>query len=340
MRIQTNNPPPVQFGRLGKIKVGKTVLSESGQKIPSSTDYFIFTSDVPRRVAKIESLLMSLPENKAAGKIIVIPCTFPSNDDNVVCSQFLELRDTAGRVVAVGDGVEFRRSTADGWVIETGGKEYMAKLQAATPKGIWKECLLLRVFILGFDELGVWEFRSYGDDTTIPGIVSTFDSIKELAGRVRGIPFRLVVQKHSSNRAGVARQYPVVNLFCDFSPEGLDRIQSLGQNISGLITPEKLALPSPQVLAIGPEIFDEPETAAGFGETVELSADLENQPPEEVAKIFLSSYIFRAAGDYTDAAHAIVKAKLLTPEEREAAAKLLTERAKAAGFAWNGRSYQ
>jgi hypothetical protein len=337
MRIKRDKTKTATFGRLGKIKVGERRLADNGKEYPASTDFFIFSSQVPRRVQKIENLLLGLPENKEAGKIVVIPCTFASDDDGEVCSQFYELRNKAGQVVAKGDGSTFYESGSEGYILRTPGDaaKYMEDLQRKTPEGVWRECLVLRVVVLGFDELGTWEFRSYGVETTIPSIVETFDSIKSLAGRVRGIPFRLVVDKQKSNRSGVNRQYPVVNLFCDFSPEGLDNIRLLGANLTGIITAAKLEAATTPELPPAPSPALEAATAPG-------SSDQEDKPVEEyvftleeITDQFLSNYILRTPSDFTEAAKEIAGSSLLSKEEKQAIAKELGAKAQEKGYKWD-----
>lgn len=337
MRIQTTNTPAATFGRLGKIKVGvKKISAKNGKEYPSSTDHFVFTSPVPQRVAKIEALLMRVRENAEAGKIVVIPCTFPSDDEGNVCSQFYELRDTAGRVFAKGDGQTFFESGPEGYILRT--PEDPAKYMEGVSKlkgQPWKECLIVRVVVLGFDELGVWEFRTYGAQTTIPSIVATFDGIKALAGRVRGIPFRLTVEKQSSNRSDTERTYPVVSMFCDFSPEGLESIRSLGGQLTGIITPAKLEAAAVDVAALPPgrqaDLFADPEEVPPQAE----DAQIEPFSPQEVAQQYLDNLILRTPQDYTEAALGIRSNKLLSKEEKIAVATLLGEEAKEQGYKWD-----
>lgn len=350
MRLKTEKQGPqgALFSRLGKIKIGEKLRKKgaNGETIvyPSSTDYFVFTSDVGRRIQRVQDLLMKIPENAEAGKIVVIPCTFASNDESDTCSQFLELRDKNGQIVAKGDGETFYESTSKGYEMFTPEEpaEYMASILDKNKGSNWRECLVLRVVILGFEELGTWEFRTYGAETTIPSIVATYDGIKELAGRVRGIPFRLTVTKQKSNRANTNRQYPVVNLFCDFSPEGLDRIRDLGGQLTGLITPAKLDHIEPAQL--GPASIPDLDTV----DAEIIEEDAPKAPPADEhpnlftgedaaltsAQLYVDNFDLETLEDFNAAKDAIRNGPL-TEQEKSKAAVVLGAKAKDKWFVYD-----
>lgn len=219
------------MGVLGKVKVGKVVENKNGKSYPTSIGYFRFTSNEQRRVKKMGEIFGEEPTS--------IPITFPGNDVNEYCTQRFELRNGAGQLVAYGDGEVFYKSTKTGFVEIS--KAESKKLNKATETQ-WSEVLILRFVVLGYPEFGLWEFRTKGKDTSIPQIISTFDTALEHAGRVQMLPFRLTVHKHKSNRAEANRQYPVVNLLLDASPEMVENIRSLGDGVKGLITPEKIQM--------------------------------------------------------------------------------------------------
>lgn len=252
MRIKKESQAAYQLGILGKVKVGE--ISANGY--PTSLDYFRFTSNNESRVARMQERFGEKPTK--------LPITFHSDDTNIVCVQKYELRDDAGKLVAYGDGQTFFESHKDGFVqkptMDTKqGEKYMEALRntvaekAKKPDKIkWNETLTLRFWVMGYDELGLWEFSTKGKDTSIGQIIASFDTVMQQAGRVRGIPFWLEVEKHKSNRANANRQYPVVNLVCDLSPEMVERVGLIGSNIGGfLVTPEKIsgALPMPEKAA-------------------------------------------------------------------------------------------
>jgi len=214
-------------GILGKVKVGEKV-SKGGKEYPTSLDYFRFTGP-SYRIKRMNELLGSKPDR--------IPVTFHSDDANQVCIQRYECRNGSGQLVAYGDGNVFFKSTPKGYE-EVHSANFMQEC-----RGDWKEILILRFMIMGYQEYGVWEFRSGGKETSIKQIIDSFDTVKEHAGRVKGMPFWLTVAKQKSNRPDVNRIYPVVNLVCDLSPEMIERVAG-GVRIQGyLVTKDKLMLP-------------------------------------------------------------------------------------------------
>ena len=248
MRIQ-NKPNLPKIGVIGKVKVGET-RTKNGKPYPVALDYFRFTSDQESRVSRMAELLGEKPTR--------IPLTFPTGENDVVCDHRYELRDGSGQLVVYGDGCQFYESKPEGFLklpemdVEGGGA-YM-DAQAKKTGFTWSERLFLRFLILGCKELGLWEFSSMGKETSIGQIVAAFDTVKEMAGRVTGVPFWLTVQKHKSNRANANRVYPVVNLVCDLSPEMIEAVAGAGDSVKGLITPEKLQLAAPQKVEPGPEV--------------------------------------------------------------------------------------
>ena len=214
----------IELGRLGKIKVGE--LKESnGKTFPSSIDYFRFTSGQADRVERMRTLFGDKPTS--------VRITFHSDSIDDVCSNRFELRNGAGQLMAYGDGEKFKESVKEGWVDRT-------KAEVSKLKGVWQEILILKFIVLGFPEIGYWEFATKAKETTIPQVVSTFDLVLSKFGRVTMVPFRLTVEKHKSNRANANRSYPVVNLICDLSVEAAEQLEFVDDRVKGLLTMEKL----------------------------------------------------------------------------------------------------
>lgn len=243
-RIKTKDTKAVGIGILGKVKIGDKAVSErNGKEYPISLDHFRFTSDQQSRVERMMKLVGEKPTR--------IPITFHCNDVGYICNQQYELRNSAGQLVARGDGLSFEESRAEGFyqipeMEKQTAEKYMADLARETGTE-WKETLTLRFMVMGSSDFGLWEFRTGGKDTSIQQIIASFDTVMEHAGRVAGMPFWLEVKKHKSNRANTKRQYPVVSLVCDLSPEMVERVS--GVQIKGLVTAQKLnnALPTGEV---------------------------------------------------------------------------------------------
>ena len=251
MRIKKTTDTGLELGVLGKVKTGK---KDPSTGYPMSLDHFVFTSNESRRVEKLKKLLGDKPTS--------ISITFASNDIDKVCSQYYELRDKSGSLVAKGDGENFKQSTAKGWVFldKEDCKKLATSLNTDKYKAAWKEILVMRFIILEYDEFGAWEFRTGGKDTSIKQIIDTFDMVLKNAGRVTMIPFNLTVRKHKSNRAGVNRQYPIVNLVPVNNIESQEKIKELGDSLSGLLTAEKVEqalLPPPTPTEIEETQYEE-----------------------------------------------------------------------------------
>ena len=230
MRIKRKENTGFTLGRLGKIKAGK----KNDKGLPTSTDYFVFTSNQSSRLALIDADFGDKPTS--------LPVTFHTDDYNSVCSERFEIRNSSGQLVAYGDGENFYKSEKDGYIDiskEEAGK-LPSQLSAGGKSCKWDEVLILNVIILGFPELGTWEFRTKGKETSITQIRDSFDATLKHFGRVTMMPFRLTIHKVKSNRANANRRYPVVNLTCDLSIDMSEKVLSMGSSIQGLLTQEKL----------------------------------------------------------------------------------------------------
>lgn len=154
-----------------------------------------------------------------------------------------EIRDKAGKLVGEGDGHEsFKRSRAKGFEAMTAEEARALPRELSTDryKAQWEEVLTLKIILIDFPELGFWEFRTKGKETSIPQIRDTFDLILNSHGRVALLPFSLEMAKVKSSRAEANRQYPVAQLTCNLSVSNLEALAN--SNVSGLVTAEKLEL--------------------------------------------------------------------------------------------------
>jgi hypothetical protein len=325
--------------RLGKIKIGEK--DESGTR-PTGLDYFRFTSDVPERVARLEALLRRLPGNEE--KIVWLPVTFWGDDDRQNCFHFLELRK-GSQVVARGDGRFFERSTAkDGFVLEDseqhgGAAAYMERLKRlAGPKDDWREVLEVQVVILGFPEIGVWVLRTAGGKTSIPAISGIYYNVKERAGRIAGLPFKLVVSQHKSNRVEAVRQYVVASLILDLSAERVDQVRELGAGLTGIVTEEKIAAAAlPSGL---PAAAATPTTAPDYVDFEDLPQGEEEDPVEAYLAAFGTP---KTPGDFTQIATSIGRDFPKGSPDRAFGLKVwerLKKAATASGLAWDVDSLQ
>ena len=213
-RILTNkqeNRHP--FPLIGRVKCG--MKSEKGY--PMSVDYF-----------EPSGSYAPLFTQAYGEKPSVIQIVFPSDDPELVCREEYILRDSAGKLIASGDGVNFRTWSEKQKVyidITTDEQPGLMEMLASHYKQEWKVTLTLN-FILPLVRgvMGCWQFVTKGSASTIPQVRDTFDTMLSQNGRVAGVVFDLSVTMHRSNKPGDSSRYPVVSLVPNESRENLLKV--------------------------------------------------------------------------------------------------------------------
>lgn len=217
----------VRLPLLGKIKVGEKV-SKGDKEYPVSLDYF-------RATGKYSKLFHDVYGEKPS-KITVV---FVSDAQEDSCDERYEFRDKSGALVAFGDGKYW-----GAWK----GEEYQ-KGEATLEKmieayGEPKASLTLKFILPKLKGVfGLWQFQTFGIETSIPAIRDSFDQVQEMAGTVKNIPFDLQVEKVKTQKPGLKRIYPVVNLIANVSQENLLILRDFideGENIRGMLTEERI----------------------------------------------------------------------------------------------------
>lgn len=221
-RIVTNQSEKrLPFPIIGKVKCG--IKSEKG--FPMSVDYFVPTG-------KYASLFTEAYGEKPS----TIQIVFPSDDAELVCREEYVLRDGQGKLVATGDGVNFRT-----WSEKS--KKYIDVTTEAQPDLMellekhyhqeWKITLTL-VFVLPLVRgvMGCWQFQTKGAASTIPQVREAFDAMIETNGKASGIIFDLSVELHKSNKPQDTSRYPVVSLVANESRENLLKVQEARKPIA------------------------------------------------------------------------------------------------------------
>jgi hypothetical protein len=245
---QTESRPT--FPIVGKLKIG---IKHPEKGYPMALDHFR-----PHCDNKQYEALFAESYGDKPNKIEIL---FASNDDHA-CKEFYELRDSAGKILAEGDGENFRIIHDGKWHTRTQAQiienpkfqsvenfmEAMKKMAGA--KAEWKETLIMRFLLPKIKSLiGLWEFRTHGDDSTIPNLVGVFDNVKRIAGTVQMIPFDLFVKKVKSDKSGVASSYSVVNLVPNI---GTENMLLLGDYVNkGLVSLSNGILTDAKVTEIG-----------------------------------------------------------------------------------------
>ena len=207
--------PRLQFPLIGKIKCGKK--SEKGY--PMALDYFLATG-------KYHSYFQEAYGEKPSTLHVV----FMEDRPELVCDERLELRDSAGALVAHGDGLNFK-------VYDPESEQYkdysvedypqMLDRLVAKHKTEWRSRLILRFLLPKIGGIiGHWEFSTSGEKSTIPEIIAVFDAVIEQRGFIRGVIFDLNITMHKSNKPGSKKRFPVVSLVPNHSRENLEIIKN------------------------------------------------------------------------------------------------------------------
>lgn len=240
---------------IGKIKCGQKLPDKN---YPTSLDYFIADSKYKKYF------------DEAFGeKPSSIEITFHTNDISKSCREFYELRDDQGKLVAEGDGLDFKvwstKRNKDGEYIHINTvdrpdlMEECLKIHGCS-NSRWTENVQLFFIIPKIRGVfGIWEYRSRGSKSSIPQIISTFDKVLEMAGRIAGIPFDLQVKFAKSQKPGSNSRFPVVSIIPNISEAHLNLISEYGESISGvrgLLTENKVeqatkALPETTQISLG-----------------------------------------------------------------------------------------
>lgn len=195
--------------------ISKVACGEKSEKgYPRSLDYFVASG-------KYKPLF-----DKAFGeKPTTIQIVFPSDDASLVCNEYYELRDDAGKTVAEGDGETFKVWSDKVKAYTTLTTEQYPDLMDMVAKKYnkeWKVTLKLVFSIVKIrGVMGFWSFTTKGSASTIPQVRDTFDAMLEQNGFVKGVIFDLNVKVHKSNKPGDNSRYPVVTLVPNESEDNL-----------------------------------------------------------------------------------------------------------------------
>lgn len=322
-RINQESKKGASLGVVGKIKIGEMVDGKNGKR-PTSIDYF--KACAPEQYARFFRDYYSDKPNK-------ITVVFLSNDMNEVCKNFYELRDGSGGRIAYGDGKEFFVATKQGdnqikdvIIVPQDPQRWMDDMEK-TSGSKWKERLVLKFAIPAIPVLGVWEFSTHGTGSTIPNIVGTIDTMLEMAGRIAGIPFDLIVEKVKSDKAGSKSVYPVVKIIPNISPESAEVVRGLPMQLGAILTQEKILKLSNGGTIEANEIADK-TTDIEFEEI-----NLVELPAIDRANAVFKKFSLKLVSDYTNAARHI--ASMQDKEAQIICAEMLGDEAQKNGYSFD-----
>ncbi len=245
--VRENNIKKIPI--IGKIKVGEKV-EKNGKSIPVSYDYFIADGNYKHLFEKQFHQKNSLD------------IVFVSDDPSECCVEQMEIRK-GKKLYAKGDGVNFE-------VWDSSSQKYVLRNTENEPgliQEIEKECnsefqevLSLYFLILGINEVfGVWKFSTKGKESSIPAIVSSFDMVLQVAGRIKFIPFTLSVEKVKSQKPDSKNLFPVVSLVANIGQEYMQKLKDhigIGSGISGMLTEDKIDSAVQQIEYQKPDILE------------------------------------------------------------------------------------
>lgn len=258
IRRRGNDAPAkeITLSPIGKIKIGAKAVGQNGKEYPTALDYFRCDA-----TQDYQNLFQAAYGDKPDRLTIC----FISDNLGEICRNFYELRSGSGKRIADGDGVTFRVATAqangrvkDVTVTPPDPEKWMEEMEAKAGTK-WREALTLHFMLPGVPVFGYWVFRTHGENSTIPNIRGAIETMLNLAGRVRMIPFDLVVKKVKSDKEGAKSVYPVVELVANISQESAEKIAALPANFNRLLTEDRVA-----ALAAGPAA--EPEGFTDYAE--------------------------------------------------------------------------
>lgn len=212
-RIKREGAQPARIPIIGKVKVGEK--TEKGY--PTSLDYFKPTGKYTALFADAFGL-----------KPQTIPVVFISDRVEDVCDERFDLYDAQGRRFGRGDGETFTIYNPKIEEYETySALDYpdIMERSAKAAQGEWRATLELRFIIPAIrGVIGLWQFTTKGEASSIPSIRDAFDFVHQRAGTVVGVPFDLQVEKVNSQKPGSKSRFPVVTLVPNVSEPALDEV--------------------------------------------------------------------------------------------------------------------
>jgi hypothetical protein len=234
---------------IGKIKVGEKI-ERNGKPQPVSYDYFVADGNYKHIFDRQFHQKNSLD------------IVFISDDPSECCVELMEIRK-GKKLYAKGDGVNFE-------VWDSASQKYTLRNTENEPnliQEIEKECnnefqevLNLYFLILGISEVfGVWKFSTKGKESSIPAIVSSFDMVLQVAGRIKFIPFTLSVEKVKSQKPDSKNLFPVVSLIANIGQEYMETLRDhigIDSLISGMLTEDRIDSAVQQIEYQKPDILE------------------------------------------------------------------------------------
>lgn len=244
--------PEAKNNRLALPFLGKLKIGEKNQHgYPVSIDYF-----------KPSGKYAKLFTQAYGDKPQTVQIVFPSDDPLQVCCEQYEYRNDKGDLIATGDGESFRVWDGTKYInintkehprlMQSINLRYPNKEGAKQRSNFCKNCashcyeyvnsifgwrikLTLNFIIPRVRGVaGVWIFETNGNESTIPNIRETFDTMLKEKGFCKGIIFDLNVQFVKTQKPGDKSRFPVVSLVPNQSPENMELIKEAYEPIKAI----------------------------------------------------------------------------------------------------------
>jgi hypothetical protein len=216
---------------IGKVRAG--IKDDRG--LPKSTDYFLPDGPYSDYFTKV------FGKNPKSIEVMFI-----SNDYTQSCNERFEIRQGA-KLFADGDGETFR-------VWDEKAQDYGEYTKAVHPdimrriavklQAEWINILTLTFIIPRITGVfGAWQLTTRGEKSSIPQIISAFDTVQDMAGTIINIPFDLQIEKVTSQRPGSKSSFPVIKLIPNVSQGHLEKVRLFydsGVRVHGLLTEDRI----------------------------------------------------------------------------------------------------
>ena len=212
-----------QLPEIGRITIGEKVKN-GAIEYPKAVDYF--------KLNTIQKAVEGRFNEKYGEKPNLLPIFFTTNDFANHCIERLTLRNSAGQLVAWGDGENFQSfNMKSGKYVPVNivdHPDFPARKLAEVRTGLtakqtasvdWSHELILRFCIKDIPAMGYFQFQSKAAKTTIPALTSMIDGCMESLGMFAFMQFNMSVKFAESNNPGAKKKYPVVSIVPAFSME-------------------------------------------------------------------------------------------------------------------------
>lgn len=215
------NENPTKLGFAGTIRIGeKRTSQKTGNEYPIALDHFRMDA----RPEYVEYFKEAYGEKPTKLEIM-----FFSDDPKESCYDRFELRDKAGKLYGISNGIiegatffiwnknDWKKITEENLSAYGGVQGFMdsAATHCESKQG-WQRRLTLSFLLPQIPKvIGYYKLHTGGKLTSIENLVGMFDTVKKARGSVVLVPFDLTVIIAKADRTNDPRQYPVLDLVCN-----------------------------------------------------------------------------------------------------------------------------